>query len=99
MNAALLYLPYLPDAPWFAHYLKYPAIFLEHEENFVKASGRNRSRIAGPNGLQTLSIPLEGGRDHHRKYREVKISYQSDWQKIHWQSIRTAYGSAPYFEH
>ena len=99
MNVALLYLPYLPNLFWFSNYLNNESILIEHEEKFVKSSFRNRCVIAGANGVQVLSIPLTGGRDHAQFYKEVRISHHYNWGKKHWQSIRSAYGSAPYFEH
>ena len=98
MTSVLLDLPYLPSVLWFGNFLKHETVWIEHEENFVKSSHRNRCDIAGAGGKLTLSIPLQGGRDHHQKYRETKISYQSNWQSSHWQSIKSCYGSAPYFE-
>ncbi len=99
MNTALLYLPYLPNLVWFSNFLKHETVFIEGEERFVKSSFRNRCLIAGAQGVQILSIPIAGGRDHAQPYREVKISYHYNWQKKHWQSIRSAYGSTPFFEH
>lgn len=98
MSAALLSLHYLPDIAWFRNYLNYEVIRIEKQENFVKSTGRNRCDIAGANGRQTLTIPLAGGRDHHRKYTDTKIAYVSNWQDSHWHSIKSAYGSTPYFE-
>ena len=99
MTTALLELPYLPNAVWLKNYLKHDAIFVEREENFVKSSHRNRCEIAGANGKQQLSIPLAGGRDHHQLYKTVRIDNTKLWQKIHWQSIISAYGSTPFFEY
>jgi hypothetical protein len=99
MDSALLYLPYLPNAFWFHNFLRHETIFIEREEKFVKSSFRNRAVIAGPQGILILSIPIIGGRDHSQFYKEVKISYHYNWGKKHWQSIRSAYGSAPFFEH
>ena len=98
MNASLLSLHYLPNVQWFKNYLDAENVWIEQHENFVKSTGRNRCYIAGANGKQILTIPLMGGRDHHRKYTETRISYQSNWQDNHWQSTKSAYGSAPYFE-
>ena len=98
MQAALLSLHYLPDVLWFRNYLDYETIWIEKHENFVKSTGRNRCEIAGANGRQMLTIPLQGGRDHHQRYTDVKIAYQTNWQDSHWHSIKSAYGSAPYYE-
>lgn len=72
---------------------------IEAHENYIKSSYRNRCEIAGSNGIITLSIPLEGGRDHHRLYRESQISYTDPWQHRHRMSIISSYGSAPFYEH
>ena len=98
MSAALFSLHYLPEINWFVNYLTYENIFVERCENFPKSTFRNRCEIAGANGKQVLSIPVRGGRDHHQKYFETKISNVNHWQKNHWQSIQSAYGSAPFFE-
>ena len=98
MSAVLLDLQYLPSISWFKNFTNYEAVWLEKHENFVKSTGRNRCYIAGANGRQILTIPLLGGRDHHRKYTDTKIAYTSNWQDGHWHSIKSAYGSAPYFE-
>lgn len=98
MNKAILELSYLPNVVWFKNYLKHEIILVEQEENFVKSTFRNRCEIAGANGKQKLSIPILGGRDHHQLYKNVKIDNRVPWQKIHWQSIRSAYGSTPFFE-
>jgi hypothetical protein len=98
MTSALLYLPCLPNINWLQNFVKYENVMLEREENFVKSSFRNRYEIGGANGKQILTIPLQGGRDHHRLYKNTKIAYTGHWQKKHWQAICTAYGSAPFFE-
>jgi hypothetical protein len=99
MDPALLYLPYLPNIYWFTEFLKHGRIFIEREEKFVKSSYRNRCIIGGDQGTLILSIPIIGGRDHSQYYKDVKLSYHYDWPKKHWQSILSAYGSAPFFEH
>lgn len=98
MRAALLSLHYLPEINWFVNFLKHEKIFVERCENFPKSTFRNRCAIAGASGKQILSIPVLGGRDHHQKYAETKIASGNHWQKNHWQSIQSAYGSAPFFE-
>jgi len=95
----LLSLFYLPNIEYMALLCKEKIVSIEAQENFVKSSFRNRCEIAGANGIMTLSIPVKGGRDHHQKLAIVKISNQNNWQAQHWQSIVSAYGSAPFFEH
>lgn len=99
MNTSLFTLYYLPSISYFAELLSAEHFLLERHDNFQKASFRNRTIINTANGTMALSIPLQGGRDKHQRYTDVKISYTTNWQKQHWQSIRSAYGSAPFFEH
>lgn len=98
MSAALLYLPCVPNINWLQNFARAESVYIEQEENFVKSTYRNRYEIAGANGKQVLSIPLQGGRDKHRLYKETRIAYTGHWPQKHWQAIISAYGSAPFFE-
>lgn len=98
-GSALFSLHYLAPVGWWANYLQSPCPIIEQHENFVKSSYRNRCEILTSQKVQTLSIPLEGGRDTKRLYRDVKIANNIQWQKQHWQSIVSAYGSSPFYEH
>jgi hypothetical protein len=99
MDTVLLDLQYLPNITWFKHFLAAKDVCIERCENFVKSTARNRCIIAAVNGKQALSIPVIGGRDHHQLYTAVNISYVSNWQKNHWLSMQSAYGSTPFFEY
>lgn len=95
----LLSLAYLPPVAWCAAAWREEEVHLEACENYQKGTLRNRCYIAGPNGIQRLSIPLVKGKHQQTPIREIRIAYDEQWQRQHWRSIRTAYGSAPYFEH
>lgn len=96
---SLIELPYWPPVSWLTLAWHSNVLWLEAAEHYQKGSYRNRSHIAGPNGLQRLSIPLEKGKHQQSPVRDVRISYREPWQKQHWRSITTAYGNAPFFEH
>jgi len=89
---------YCPPISYFALLLKAEKCLIEKHENFVKSSNRNRCRIAGPNGLQMLSIPIDSGKSHRQLFKDIKSSNAIDWQKNHWQSLCSAYRRSPYFE-
>ncbi|MFT4685725.1 MAG: hypothetical protein ACJATN_002448 [Neolewinella sp.] len=89
---------YFPPAHWFTGAQDAGAWHVEGHENYQKGGRRNRCLIAGPNGIQTLTVPLEKGKHQRKPIRDVRISYRSDWWREHEQSIRTAYGRSPFYE-
>ena len=68
-------------------------------EHFVKQSIRNRCEIYGANGKLRLTIPKERKGSSKTIIKEIKISYKEDWQKLHWNAIKSAYNSSPFFEY
>src|SRR3954454_23722404 len=74
-------------------------IKLDKYESFQKMSFRNRYVIAGANGIQSLTIPLVGGREQKKLIREVCIDNTTDWKTKHWGSLLSAYSKAPFFEY
>lgn len=97
MSAVLSELYFLPCVGVFQHYAQAETIVLEAHENYQKGSYRNRCHILGANGLQRLSLPLAKGKNNQLNIREVQLSHEQDWPRQHWQSIRSAYGNAPFF--
>ncbi|MEM8524307.1 MAG: WbqC family protein [Bacteroidota bacterium] len=96
---ALIESHYLPCVQYLAQFLKYETIIIEQYEHYQKRSYRNRCHIMGANGLLRLSIPLQSGKNQQMNIREVRISYQENWQQLHWKSIASAYRNAPFFEY
>ena len=86
---------YFPPALWVAHAVQSRGLLLEAHESFQKQSYRSRTEIAGPNGRQILSVPVD------RSIKEIlstPVSYGEPWVKNHLKSIETAYSNAPFFE-
>lgn len=61
-------------------------------------SFRNRCLVAGANGIQALTVPVEGGREQKAVYKDIRIDEREDWRKRHWRTLFSAYGKAPFFE-
>lgn len=90
---------YLPPIPVMALIMKIGELRVEANEHYQKRSYRNRCHIAGPQGLQRLSIPLSGSKHVRMPIRDLRISDAYDWRHQHLQALKTAYGRAPYFDH
>lgn len=76
-----------PDAQWVVN------------ERYAKQTLRNRCSIYGANGKIQLSIPVIRPHGKQTPVNEALISYAEPWRQIHWRSIKSAYGRAPYFEY
>jgi len=94
----LIELQFLPPIQYLSKLIQYDTVIIEQHENYTKGSYRNRTHIAGVNGVQRLSIPLQGGKNSKQNIRDVRIAYDMPWQSNHWTSIKSAYGNSPYFE-
>lgn len=88
---------YLPPISYFKSLLRFDAIQVEAWESWQKQSYRSRSYIYGPHGAMMLNIPIKHNEKKSRM-GTVEISYETAWQNTHWQAIKTAYGSSPFFE-
>lgn len=98
-NSIILPANYLPPISYFHAIAKNEGnIVLDKFEHFPKQTYRNRAKIATANGILDLVIPIQHGRKERIAMKDVKISYDHEWQRLHWLSLQTAYRSSPYFE-
>ncbi|SOD14263.1 WbqC family protein [Pedobacter xixiisoli] len=98
-NPAIFPLFYLPPVSYFTLLKENNFEFnLEKFEHFPKQTYRNRATIASPNGSLDMVIPVTRGSKLHTPYKDVKISYEDRWQRLHWLSMQTCYRSSAYFE-
>jgi hypothetical protein len=96
MPSAIFPVFYAGNIAYYRALLKFEHCF-ELFEHFPKQTFRSRMQIAGPNGLQLLTIPTVKTGDK-RFTKDVQISYAENWQKDHWKSLEAAYRRSPYFE-
>ena len=90
---------YLGNIQYWTKIINHHVILFNDLELYPKGTYRNRCHIGSSQGILRLSIPLVGGKHAGQKYTEVKIDQKENWQKRHWQSICTCYGSAPFYHH
>ena len=95
--AILIESAYLPPIRYMAEIIRTQKVVIEVCETYKKQTIRNHCAIYGPNGKQTLSIPVVKVNGNHTLTKEIRISAHQPWQKTHWRSIETAYNNSPFF--
>ena len=99
MNSlAILPSTYFGPIQFYQKLFHYDNCIIEHHENYIKQTYRSRCDIYSPNGLLTLSVPLIK-RNKRQIIKDTKISYEDDWQLLHWRSIESSYRRSPFFEY
>lgn len=92
---------YLPPISYFkAVYTTTQPLLIEQREHFPKQTYRTRASIHSANGKLDLIIPVKKGEKGrgHTPMKDVRISYEADWQRLHWMSLQTAYRTSAFFE-
>jgi hypothetical protein len=98
-KGAIFPLFYLPPIEYFSKLIdNKDNIIIENAEHFQKQTYRNRASIHSPNGKLDLVVPILKGSKNHTKVKDVKISYDFNWQRLHLMSLQTSYRSSAYFE-
>jgi hypothetical protein len=98
-KSILLPLTYLGPVQLYSRYFGNDTILIEQNDTYQKQTYRNRCDIYGANGKLSLIIPVKHERGKRLKVRDVKIDYDTDWRRLHWKGIVSAYNSSPYFEY
>lgn len=98
METPLLSTAYLPPIQYFSKLYRHSAIYLERYENFGKQSYRNRCNILTANGVISLTVPVEKANSKTLS-KDIRIVYQTPWQKLHFKGIESAYKNSPYYEY
>ena len=96
-GSLLISTAYLPPVSYISACLHAEEICIEQHETYTKQTVRNHCLICGPNGKQVLSIPVIKVDGNHTKTKNIRLSGEIPWQKIHWRSISAAYSNSPFF--
>ncbi|MCF8274466.1 MAG: WbqC family protein [Flavobacteriaceae bacterium] len=95
----LIHPTYFPNVAHFVAIAKAEAVTFETDDNFLKQTYRSRTYIYAANGKLLLNIPVIHTQKNRQKYRDVKISQETNWQDLHWKSLLSAYKTSPFFEY
>lgn len=87
-----------PPISVFCELIKADSILIEKHDNYQKRTYRNRFLIVTPQGRHLLSVHLKKGKNS-LKFTDVRISYDDLWITTLGNTIKTNYGSAPFFHH
>jgi hypothetical protein len=98
-NGALLPMFYLPPVEYFTVINQHkPNILIEKHEHFPKQTYRNRAHIYSPEGVLQLVVPVVKGSKVHTPIKDVRISNDFAWQRLHWMGLQSCYRRSAYFE-
>ena len=100
----VLYSAYFGPIEYYGVMMKHGGAVIDTGERYEKRSYRNRCGIVGANGEMTLTVPIarESSEDRdltHAQMKSLRISYDTQWRHLHWQSLVSAYNMSPYFEY
>lgn len=97
--AIILSSSYNAPIQYYTKFLLDGPIVIDENEHYIKQSFRNRCLIYAADGMMPLSIPVNYSSQQKTKMKDVCISYQTNWEHLHWNAIISAYGSTPFFEY
>lgn len=97
--STLLTSAYFAPIAWYVPMARGGEVYIEQHDNFVKQTWRNRCVIAGPNGRQVLTVPVEKNPKGKTPMRDVRISDHGNWRHLHWNALESSYGKSPFFEY
>lgn len=90
---------YFAPVSHYAAMLREGSVVVEQFDHYVKQTLRNRQCIVGPNGVQTLSIPVQKPDTPKAYMRDIRISDHGNWRHLHWNALVASYGKSPFFEY
>ncbi len=94
----LLSTTYFGPVQWYQKLYRHGEAMIEVCESFQKQTYRNRCLIATAQGVQALTVPVEGSKAN-RLVADLRISNHGNWRHQHWQAITSAYGDSPFLEY
>jgi hypothetical protein len=88
---------YLPLREYLSFFMEADVIYVDGSEIWKKQTLRNRTYILSANGVQTLSIPVVHTGGIKTAVKDIQISYDQDWTRVHKGAIFSAYNTSAFF--
>ncbi len=93
----VLSLHFMPCVAYFSWVVRSAQVHLDTHERYIKQTYRSRAYLLHHQGALPLIVPICS--PTRLPMRETRIDNSVSWQRQHWHSIQSAYGSAPYYAH
>ena len=99
MTCVILQPSYIPWRGFF-HQIQKADVFVFYDDvQYDRHGWRNRNRVKTKRATEWLTIPLkkvgQGWRD--AKILDMDISWETNWSRVHFETLRHSYGKAPFF--
>lgn len=98
MSRLYLSTAYWAPVSYYTALYRYGGAVIEQHDTYIKQTYRNRCKIVGAQGVQTLTVPVEKSLPH-TIMRDIRISEHGNWRHLHQIAIASAYGSSPFYEY
>jgi hypothetical protein len=100
VNCVILQPSYIPWRGYF-HQIQKADVFVFYDDvQYDKQGWRNRNIIKTPHGPKWLTIPVhtKGVRSKGLRTMDIRICWNTEWNREHWHTVQTMYAMTPYFE-
>lgn len=98
MCGVLLSTAYLGNIEYFAALAGSRETTIEVQDNYIRQTYRNRASILTANGVMDLTVPVIKPKEK-TPCRDIRISEDGKWRKLHLNAIASAYGNSPFWEY
>lgn len=96
-HSPLLNLPFAGDTATWAVMAQAGGATMEAHGPYQRRTARTRTTILTQSGPLDISIPIRTA--HGQAYRDMRLNYDTDWDRQLMYALKTAYNSTPYFEY
>lgn len=96
-KVAILQSNYIPWKGYFDLIAAVDEFIIYDDMQYTRRDWRNRNKIKTPQGLKWLTVPVQVKGKYFQRIRETEID-GDQWQKEHWQTLKTNYGKSEYFK-
>jgi len=97
MDRTLIATAYFPPIRYMAACAHSAEIIVEIHETYQRQTARNHCQVSGPNGILQLTVPVKRINGNRTQTKDIRISQDIPWQKIHWKGLCSSYHKSPFF--